>query len=851
MRVAWALARSAVRRRRGALGGLSLVIAIGMGVSVASFEAARRTERAYPAYLERADVGDVVVNPSLSTDRAEELIRNTPGIAAYTSDDLMLASLDDGEPRRQGVVDSPELYLRMSGDGRYVQQDRPVVHEGRMVRSGREAFVNREAADFFDLQVGDEVPLSFWAPSFTFSPNGPDDVVEPVGHSVVRVVGIGVFADEVVIDELYHRRRMVVTPEVAQPFTCTFEEPREGDPRELDEVLAQVVPPTCALAYRYFSLQLEDGDAGVGPVTEELLARFEAENDRLPAAMLADNIGYTVIPTATRAARAQLERSLQPVVTALRAFALAVGTSTVVVALLGATRVARRDDDDAPTWRHLGVIRRQRLAAVALPLGGATALGLLGAVVAGWLGSGIGPVASARVVEPDAGLGLAGASVGVVLGAALLALVVGIAAVAAVASRGVPPRPSVRGTWVTRVAGLSSPARALGIRAALASGRAGAVLTGSVTAVGVVLATVVFSTSVGGLIDEPARYGWPYDAAVVVGYGYSGLDHDAAEATLDRPEVEGWAVAALGSVVIKGESVAVIGAGSDFDSLPLPVIEGDLPSEAAEVALGLQTSEDLDLGIGDELTVSSDFGEAAARVTGLVVLPSLGVFESDRAGTGTGVLVSAPLFDDLVAQGEDAFGLERGELRSQLDAFVGIDLRDGVDPERFLADVGDELGSWDVYGYVPFQHADPVRPPQIADVAAMQRVPVALGGFFALAMAIGLALGIAAATRERRRELALLRALGSSGRQIAASVRWHALSVVAVALVIGLPVGVAIGRALYDSFADDLGVVPTPVLSPAWTGLVLAATVAIGLMAAVLPARRSAQRSAATVLRNE
>jgi hypothetical protein len=610
------------------------------------------------------------------------------------------------------------------------------------------------------------------------------------------------------------------------------------------------VPPTCALAYRYFSLQLEDGDAGVGPVTEELLARFEAENERLPTAMLADNIGYTAIPTATRAARAQLERSLQPVVTALRAFALAVGTATVVVALLGATRVARRDEDDARTWRHLGVIRRQRLAALALPLGGATAVGLLGAVIVGWLSSGIGPVASARVVEPDAGPGLSWASVTVVMAAGLIALVVGIAAVAAVASRGVPPRPTVRGTWVTRVAGLSSPARALGIRAALASGRAGAVLAGSVTAVGVVLATLVFSTSLGGLIDRPARYGWPYDAAVVVGYGYSGLDHGAAEATLDRPEVERWAVAALGSVVIKRESVAVIGAGADFDSLPLPVIEGDLPSGTAEVALGLQTSEDLDLGIGDELTISSDFGEAAARVTGLVVLPSLGVFESDRAGTGTGVLVSAPLFDDLVAQGEDAFGLERGELRSQLDAFVGIDLREGVDPKRFLADVGDELGSWDAYGYVPFQHADPVRPPQIADVAAMQRVPVALGGFFALAMAIGLALGIAAATRERRRELAVLRALGCSGRQLAVSVRWHALSVVVAAVLVGAPIGIAAGRALYGAFARELGVVPTPVTSVGWLALVLAATGAVGLLAAAGPARRSAHEASALVLRD-
>ena len=730
--VAWALARSGARRRLGALGALALVLAIGIGVSLASFEAAHRTEQAYPSYLERAEVGDLVVNPSLSTNRAEEVIRTTPGVAGYTSDDIMTASLDDGAPRPQGVVDSPEVYVRMSDNGRYTTQDRPVVHEGRMVRSGREAFVNREAADFFDLQVGEEVPLSFWAPSFTFSRHGPDDIVEPVGHAAVRVVGIGVLADEVQIDELYHRRRMVVTPEVAQPFTCTFSEPLPRRPREVEEILAEVVPPTCALAYRYFSLQLEDGDAGVGRVTDELRGRFNAETERLPASLVADNTGYTTIPIATRVAREQVERSLQPVVTAVRAFALAVGTSTVVVALLSATRLARRDEDDARTWRHLGVVRRQRLAALAFPLGGAVLVGLLGAVAVGWLTSGIGPVASARAVEPDAGPALAGRSMVVVLGVALLALVVGMAVVAAVASRGTAPRPSVRGTWITRVAGLSSsPARALGIQAALSSGRAGAVLGGSVAAVGVVLATVVFSTSLGALVDQPARYGWPYDAAVVVGYGYGGLDHEAAGATLDRPEVEGWGVAGLGTVVIKGDSVAAIAAGAAFDELPLPVIEGELPSEPAEVAVGLQTSEELEIGIGDELTVGSDFGEVAAQVTGVVVLPSLGVFESDRAGTGTGVLLSAPLFDDLVGQGEDTFGLERGELRSELDAFVGIDLQDDVDPDRFLADVADELRSWDGYGFVPFPQPDPARPPQIADAAAMQTVPVALGSFFA------------------------------------------------------------------------------------------------------------------------
>ena len=181
-------------------------------------------------------------------------------------------------------------------------------------------------------------------------------------------------------------------------------------------------------------------------------------------------------------------------------------------------------------------------------------------------------------------------------------------------------------------------------------------------------------------------------------------------------------------------------------------------------------------------------------MTGLVVLPSLGPFESDRAGTGSGVLLSAPLFDELVGQAEAASGLEPGELRSKLDAFVGIDWRTAPIPRASSPTWTTSCGRGMASGFVPFQHPDPVRPPQIADVAAMQRVPVALGGFFALAMALGLALGISAATRERRRELAVLRALGCSGRQLTASVRWHAFTVVAVAIVVGAPLGIAVGR---------------------------------------------------------
>ena len=60
----------------------------------------------------------------------------------------------------------------MSTDGRYITQDRPAVHEGRMIRDGAEAFISDGAATSLGLDVGDEVPLLvFWrGTEFTTDP---------------------------------------------------------------------------------------------------------------------------------------------------------------------------------------------------------------------------------------------------------------------------------------------------------------------------------------------------------------------------------------------------------------------------------------------------------------------------------------------------------------------------------------------------------------------------------------------------------------------------------------------------------------------------------------------------------
>ena len=213
---------------------------------------------------------------------------------------------------------------------------------------------------------------------------------------------------------------------------------------------------------------------------------------------------------------------------------------------------------------------------------------------------------------------------------------------------------------------------------------------------------------------------------------------------------------------------------------------------ARELALGSITARDLGLHIGDEASVTTPRGKAKARVTGLVVLPSIGPFESDRTSLGTGVLVSAPLFETVVGDASVADGLS---------GFVGIDLAAGTDPAAFLADVRADLPGWDPFRVAPPSFAEPVRPATVVDVASSRRVPALLALVLVLTMAVGVVSGIASGTRARRRELAVLRAVGGVPRQVRASVRWHALVVVVIGLAVGLPIGIAAGRAAFIVFA--------------------------------------------------
>ncbi len=136
-------------------------------------------------------------------------------------------------------------------------------------------------------------------------------------------------------------------------------------------------------------------------------------------------------------------------------------------------------------------------------------------------------------------------------------------------------------------------------------------------------------------------------------------------------------------------------------------------------------------------------------------------------------------------------------------------------------------------------------------VRALQRVtatPFLLAMVLVTLMLVGGAYLLATSVRARRRDLAVLRALGSDRGQQRAIIHWHATLSAAFALVIGFPIGVVAGRWVGGWLTSVLGIVPgirVPVLLLFGT-MVAALLVANAL--ALLPARRAAAAEVRTPL---
>jgi ABC-type antimicrobial peptide transport system permease subunit len=103
----------------------------------------------------------------------------------------------------------------------------------------------------------------------------------------------------------------------------------------------------------------------------------------------------------------------------------------------------------------------------------------------------------------------------------------------------------------------------------------------------------------------------------------------------------------------------------------------------------------------------------------------------------------------------------------------------------------------------------------------------------------------------RRREVGLLKALGFVRRQVALSVTWQTTTVALVGIVIGVPLGIVVGRGVWGVFADNLGVMPVTVVAGGTMIAVAVGALLVANLLAVGPALVAARSRPASLLQAE
>jgi len=853
----WWLSARWLRRRWPGMVPLLLIVATGTAGASIALSTADRTAGAYDEYLRRAGVGDVVINPSVSTREVDEVIRTLPGVERVTSDTVFIASLDDGAPRtrREGANAAFQGFVHGSTDGRYRDMDRPVVRSGRMPAARNEAVVSVDMARSQGLGIGDRVPLSFWQPGLPDAQVGTafdaaaDELIEPIGVETVEIVGTVILPGQALPDELLPRADMILSPELADRYDCLPPMPSPGS--TFVEAIATLIPADCALAYRYYSLSFGSGTAGVKPALEEFITRSGALNGILADISDLDEVGaeapqHFLIATEQVLESQRVDRAIWPVVAALVVVGVAVSFVTLVLVALAVVRELRQTGKERAQWRELAVGRAGRAVVVGLPAAVAVGFGAIVGAVAGYL-LGPGPIGQVRVLEPAA----AGRFDVIAAATAVALAIVGIGIVAMLAARSTDRMSApLAGPSMTRAARaipatIGSPAIAEGVRAAIGPRAALPAVASSALIAGVLVAAVVFASSMSQLVSTPRSYGWPWDVAAMTGFGYGDLDLEGAHRLLDGDrDVASWAALGfLNDIALDDEPMMALLALDGTSELDLTLLSGSIPDRPDEVAVGAETAADRGLEIGDTVELSGAFPTTATTISGIVVFPPIGPFAADRVGAGTGLLLPRALVSDLAAQsgGEDPSGLA---------AFVGVEFADGA-PIESIDRVGEQLGPLDTSGTPGVTYEASVRPPELVEARAARTVPVLVAVVLAVMATVGLLFASWASVRARRRDLAVMRSLGFTAGQVRRSVWTQSVTTAALAIVVGVPLGVIAGRVLWRAFAGQLGVVPDP--AGAWfaLGCVVAGGLVVAVLVAQLPAVLATRHRPADGLRVE
>ena len=126
-------------------------------------------------------------------------------------------------------------------------------------------------------------------------------------------------------------------------------------------------------------------------------------------------------------------------------------------------------------------------------------------------------------------------------------------------------------------------------------------------------------------------------------------------------------------------------------------------------------------------------------------------------------------------------------------------------------------------------------------------------------LAVGLAAGamaalgltLATSVRRRRRDLALLKTLGFTRRQLLTTVEWQATVAATMGIVVGVPLGIVSGRWLWTLFAREIFAVPFPSVPLGQIIIVVVGALVLAILVAIPPGVSAARTRTSLLLRAE
>jgi hypothetical protein len=692
-----------------------------------------------------------------------------------------------------------------------VEVSRHVVLEGRLADPERLEVVATESwADRYGARVGDQIDLTL--PRHDLMGHGSLEelkrrvATDPSASRTTSalVAGIVLPSTEVAPDDQDRVATLFATPAVRQAL---------GLPEPTYGVFHLVLAPgTDAVAVRRHL------DASVA----------EWRSSDTPEAF-----GYSIQDSG--ADRERVRRAIGPHLAVLWVLAALAVLFSVLVAIPAVLRQVTADRHDDATLTALGFTSGGRSRLAMLRLIPAALIAAAVAVILTFVSSRWFPIGPVAPFEPDPGLRVDWTVLSIV---AVIALVA-VPALAVIDLPGRPARPTAgaRGGIAERVTRRGAPVPVIvGARLAFPRDSLKLAMRSSILTLGVGVMVCLVAVSVAAgfdrLADEPHRQGWAWDLTVLNGGGYQTVSRPVTNQLLEGAGATGWSYLSFGALRSADVAFPAFGLEPGRGSVNFTLLEGRMPAGADEIALGSTTLRDIGASLGDRVQLAGERATREAVVVGRVVLPALAPSDASRPELGRGAVMTQD-------------GLETRHGRVPPSAVL-VEARPG-DALNLEQRIVDRLPTDRSLELLHDQQTGELR----AWKDDLEQTPIIAIGVAAVLLTGVLVHSVALTVRRRGKELAVIRALGSTARQTRSALRSQSLWMTAAALAFGLPLGVVTGILVWRRVAKGFGVADDmawPVISILVLLLLLVLAVAV---ASWWPARRTNRSTVADSLRTE